>query len=239
MEKFYEMYDKYKMYFIGLFLFLVLIVSEALLFGYFSDNLNMLKSDIKNTPVVSEVKEDKGQFVVDIKGEVKNPGVYFLDEGKRVIDVVKKAGGFTKDADSSANNLSMKIKDEMVIVIYSKDEIEDFASVLEEEKAVAEACASDIIENDSCITEETIKDSKKVDVSDNSSFTDDEITTGKVSLNNATLEELMTLPGIGEAKANSIIEYRKEQKFEKIEDIMNVSGIGEAIFEKLKEYITT
>ena len=239
MEKFYEIYDKYKMYFIGLFLFLVLIVSEALLFGYFSDNLNMLKSDIKNTPVVSEVKEDKGQFVVDIKGEVKNPGVYFLDEGKRVIDVVKKAGGFTKDADSSANNLSMKIKDEMVIVIYSKDEIEDFASVLEEEKAVAEACASDIIENDSCITEETIKDSKKVDVSDNSSFTDDEITTGKVSLNNATLEELMTLPGIGEAKANSIIEYRKEQKFEKIEDIMNVSGIGEAIFEKLKEYITT
>ena len=148
MEKFYEIYDKYKMYFIGLFLFLVLIVSEALLFGYFSDNLNMLKSDIKNTPVVSEVKEDKGQFVVDIKGEVKNPGVYFLDEGKRVIDVVKKAGGFTKDADSSANNLSMKIKDEMVIVIYSKDEIEDFASVLEEEKAVAEACASDIIEND-------------------------------------------------------------------------------------------
>ena len=49
----------------------------------------------------------------------------------------------------------------------------------------------------------------------------------------------MTLSGIGEAKAKSIIEYRKEKKFEKIEDIMNVSGIGESVFEKIKDYITT
>ena len=48
----------------------------------------------------------------------------------------------------------------------------------------------------------------------------------------------MTVSGIGESKALSIIEYRKTKRFEKIEDIKNVSGIGDKLFEKIKEYIT-
>lgn len=48
----------------------------------------------------------------------------------------------------------------------------------------------------------------------------------------------MTINGIGEAKAISIIEYREKSPFTKIEDILNVSGIGEALFEKIKEFIT-
>lgn len=62
--------------------------------------------------------------------------------------------------------------------------------------------------------------------------------TGKVNINTATLEELDTLPGIGEAKARAIIEYREnESTFLKPEDIMNVSGIGEKTYENLKDYI--
>ena len=61
----------------------------------------------------------------------------------------------------------------------------------------------------------------------------------KVSINTGTLEELQTIPGIGESKAKAIIEYREQNgKFETIEEIKNISGIGEATFEKFKEYIT-
>lgn len=60
-----------------------------------------------------------------------------------------------------------------------------------------------------------------------------------ININTASKEELMTLPGIGDAKAESIIRYRNENGyFSSIEDIMNISGIKEGAFEKIKDYIT-
>ncbi len=62
---------------------------------------------------------------------------------------------------------------------------------------------------------------------------------GKVDLNTATKEELMTINGIGESKASQIISYRETYGgFQKIEDIMNISGIKEGIFSKIKDSIT-
>ena len=58
-----------------------------------------------------------------------------------------------------------------------------------------------------------------------------------VNINTATKEELMGLPGIGERKADSIIEYRKSKSFSSPEDIMNISGIKEAAFNKIKDKI--
>ena len=61
-----------------------------------------------------------------------------------------------------------------------------------------------------------------------------------VNINTCTKEELLTLSGIGESKANAIISYREENGgFKTIEDLLNVSGIGNSIYEKIKNYITT
>ena len=76
------------------------------------------------------------------------------------------------------------------------------------------------------------------DIKDNSNQSINDSNTTLININTATKEELMTIPNIGESKADKIIEYRDKDKFEKIEDIQNVSGIGESIFEKIKTYIT-
>lgn len=64
-------------------------------------------------------------------------------------------------------------------------------------------------------------------------------TEGKIDINIATKEELMTLNGIGESRAENILRYRQEQGgFQCIEDLMNVEGIKEGIFQKIKDSIT-
>lgn len=62
---------------------------------------------------------------------------------------------------------------------------------------------------------------------------------GRVNLNTADVSELMTLPGIGESKAMSILSYREEKGgFSSAEEIMNITGIKEGVYSKIKDYIT-
>lgn len=175
------------------------------------------KEDTKKEPASNET------FKVDIKGEIINPGIYSLSSSSRVIDVIEKAGGLTQNANTTVINLSKKIIDEMVIIIYSNEQVQNFAKTKEVEQQVQQYCIqpdNNALKNDACITESTN-------------------TSSKVSINNATLEQLQTLPGIGASKAQDIINYRTEHgQFQSIEDLKNISGIGDSIFAKIKDYIT-
>ena len=175
------------------------------------------KEDTKKEPASNET------FKVDIKGEIINPGIYSLSSASRVIDVIEKAGGLTPNANTTVINLSKKIIDEMVIIIYSNEQVQNFSKTKEVEQQVQQYCMqpdNNALKNDACITESTN-------------------TSSKVSINNATLEQLQTLPGIGASKAQDIINYRTEHgQFQSIEDLKNISGIGDSIFAKIKDYIT-
>ena len=189
------------------------------------------KKEIKKDSEIVIKKKEKTStseilFKVDIKGQVNNPGIYSLKEGSRVIDVIEASGGLTENANTTVINLSKKIEDEMVIIIYSNEEVNNFSKTKEIEKQVIENCIKKdetSLQNDACIN-----------ISNEESNTNNKT----ININSATQEELMTLPGIGESKAKDIITYRSEKPFKSIEDIKNVPGIGESLFAKIKENIT-
>ena len=213
-------------------LVLLLVIGFVFIYKNFTADDNEDENIVlntKNDTKKDEEEEEEIYYQVDIKGEVINPGIYTVKEGSRVIDVIRLAGYLTEVADTSVLNLSKKVKDEMVIIVYSYDEVENFTATKEKEEIEQEACLSQNgIQNDACIKDST-------DDTSSSSV----VISGKLSLNTATLDELMTLPGIGEAKAQAIIEYREEVgAFQNIEELKEVSGIGDAIFDQIKENIT-
>lgn len=57
------------------------------------------------------------EIMVDVKGEIRSPGVYEMSADSRVNDVIQKAGGFTDEADQTQVNLAQKVHDEMIIII--------------------------------------------------------------------------------------------------------------------------
>lgn len=216
----------------------MLLFILSLFFINFYNNKQKEKVKVKSKIVVKEtiekkkkeVKEEKiNYYYVDIKGAVKNPGVYKIEEGKRIIDAINASGGLTEKSDTSIINLSKKLHDEMLIIVYTFDEIKEYKNknleMEEINKNMSEKLVCPDKSNDSCIN----NNSKNNEVSSNS----------KVSINTATLDELMSISGIGESKAKEIIKYREENgNFETIDEVTNVSGIGDALFEKIKDSIT-
>ena len=212
-----------------------IIIFCSLLYMYIKpNNYNMRPTITVNDDIIlEEVKTVQEEVIstifVDIKGAINAPGVYELTSGSRVVDAIKMSGGLKSNADTSMINLSKKIEDEMVIIVYSKVETEKMKSENAVIKYIEKECNCPVVSNDACITINNTDENGNNDLSDNK----------KISLNNATIEELETLPGIGNSKAVEIINYREEHGgFKTIEELQEISGIGSVTFEKLKDLVT-
>lgn len=212
----------------GLIILIIISISIFLIIKYRPKPKKESKKDTIEKNIVEEkAKEEKAkeeEYKVDIKGAVITPGLYSLPKSSRVIDVINKAGGLKDNANTTPINLSLKIKDEMVIIIYTNEEVENFVKTKEKEARMIKECNEfNNLRNDACINTKSNKETK---------------VEGKININTATKEELNTLPGIGSSKAKSIIEYReKVNGFKEIDELKKVEGIGEELFAKIKENI--
>lgn len=197
-------------------IFLNIFIIGILVYFNFFEEEPILEEPIEEVISVIETEpiEEEASLLVDVKGAVKKPGVYEVTNDTIVNDCIKLAGGLKSDADTNTINLSKKVVNEMVIYIPEKEEVKESPPLNDA-----------VIDNTPIIgtgTEENNPSSDK-----------------KININTATLSELQELDGIGESKAQSIIDYRNEVGlFKDINELMNVSGIGETVFAKIKDNIT-
>lgn len=182
-----------------------------------SQDQQVMLNDSEGTETGAAVQQDQDvSVVVYVCGAVNAPGVYMLNGSPRMKDAVEMAGGMSPEADEDILNLAQYISDgQMIRIPYvgEADSYEEWSRGQQTEEGT----------------------SKSADGSQTGSGTAE---SQLVNINEADVQQLMTIPGIGQSKAEAIIRYREEfGRFEEIEDIMQVSGIKESSFAKMKNYI--
>ncbi|MDF2842212.1 MAG: hypothetical protein K0R00_638 [Herbinix sp.] len=152
--------------------------------------------------------EEKVSIYAHVCGAVVNPGVYEAEQGARVVDFIQLAGGLTKEAAADYINQAKSVEDGQRIYVMKESELENLT--LEQR-----------IEGEE-VTRNNTKETSSV----------------LININTASVEELMSLSGIGQAKANSIVAYReKNGKFQTIENLMDIPGIKEGLFQQISHMI--
>lgn len=198
-------------------IFIVIGIIMVFFIGYYivkkTEENNYIELETIEENIIEEEKNElkeeitDEEIIVHITGEVENEGIIKIKKDSRLADVIEEAGGITDNADLSKINLAYSIKDGQKIYIPNKNDKENDGEYITEEAG-----------------EQVVEESKKE--------------TGKVNINSAKQTELETLSGVGPSTALKIINYREANgKFETIEDIKNVPGIGDAKFESIKEDI--
>ena len=161
----------------------------------------------------TQISEENGiqteKCFVYICGAVNTPGVYEVTQNARLYEVIEAAGGLTEDAAEESVNQAREIVDgEMV-------------RILTQEEAAKDGLEEAGERTETGVDGETAQDSD-----------------GRIDLNLATAAELMTLSGIGQTKADSIIRYReKNGSFSSVEEIKQVEGIKEGVYNRIKDHI--
>jgi competence protein ComEA len=168
----------------------------------------------------AEQSKEAAPLVVYLTGAVLNPGVYELEQGDRLSDVVERAGGLADGSAANYVNLAAPLADGQHIHIPTLAEIESG-----EAARIAAGGATGL----AGATEAGATDASGVGVAPGEQ---------KVNINTADNTALESLPGIGVATAQRIIDYReKNGAFASIEDLKNVSGIGEKKYAELADKV--
>lgn len=197
--------------FIIIFAFVTIYISKNGNDEIIINNNQEIEETQQHIPEIQPIIEKK-YIKVHIVGEVKNPGVYEIEKGSIINDIVLKAGGVTEKADVENINMAYEIFENVMINIFPYD-----APNTKKSSSGVEVISS----SNGAVIGGTENESNSI-----------------IDLNRASIDDLIKLPGIGEATAKKIVEYRNEKsEFNKIEDIMNIQGIGENKFEMLKEFI--
>ncbi len=185
-------------------------------------------SEIREVDVLAEeeTSSDDGQadispqdenIYVYVCGEVATPGVFELPPDSRVFEAIRAAGGMTGKAADSYLNQAEKLTDGQQVYVPSEKELS--------EKKLSEKEQAGTIPSEEGASGKTPAGIPEAD-------------DGKVDLNTASKEELMTLSGIGEVKAEAIIRYREEKGgFTSIEELKEIEGIKDGVFGKVKDQI--
>lgn len=160
-----------------------------------------------------------GRIFVHVCGAVRREGVYKLPPDARVVDAIRAAGGCTKKAASFGINQAEALKDGVQVYVPTKAELK------KETNGADRVLAS--------IGVEGVRTGLSSQ-GPNSGEGGDAL----ININLATKEELMKLNGVGEAKAELIINYRQSKGgFRDIKDIMKIKGIKQKFFDKIKDKI--
>lgn len=172
-------------------------------------------------PPVAPVEPEK-KVLVHICGQVRRPGVYRVKPDNRVLEVIKFAGGPTRQADIHALNLAAVVEDGSRIYVPSKAETRPAVARAEQPLLPASGSAR------------LPAPTSPVPAPPPSPGLPD-----KININTATAAQLELLPRIGPAIARRIIEHRQKNGFfGKPEDLMAVPGIGEKTFAQIQPYLT-
>ncbi len=158
------------------------------------------------------------ELVVSVQGAVTKPGVYRVDDGSRVDDLIRLAGGLMPGADTSSINLAARVVDGTTLTVPTRRKATDSGSV--EIVQVSNPDVYGLVGGTTPGKPASAVGSRLID------------------LNRASQAELETLPGIGPKLAQQIIQYRSAQPFLAVEDLLNVSGIGDAKLASVRDLVT-
>ena len=176
----------------------------------------------------ADIQEESAGYV-HVCGAVNAPGVYPFREGMRLFEAVELAGGFSPDADEVWLNQAQILQDGQRLYIYTHEETKELQNVQPQDRTQpfgapdAQAVQGGLPYGEDAQEQPTGEPSAEE----------------KVNINTADKAELMTLSGIGEARAEAIIQYRSQHGgFSAVEEIQEISGIKNAVYSKIKDRIT-